>query len=248
MNSDTNTDKNDGMLSHLGELRSVLIRSILIISVGTLVCWLFDDLLFSIVRSPISAYLGTDTRGLIYTGVTDKFFAHMKIALLGGVIFTCPFWIYQVWNFISPGLYKNERQITIFFVGFGSFLFLLGILFVYFVIYPIAFKFLLNFGDGKDIPMISINHYLSFFTTTVLIFGLAFELPLVLTGLSILGIVDKKFLKKNRGYAYIILACISSFATPPDVVSMLFFMIPMILLYEISVLFTAYIPRMLGIP
>ncbi len=238
--------ENDGLIYHLYELRVALIKSFLIIFLGSLVCWYFSDLLFTLVRNPISHYLTVE--GLIYTGITDKFLAHMKIAFLGGIIFTCPLWLYHVWKFVSPGLYKTEKKLTLFFVSFGTSLFILGVLFVYFVIYPLAFNFLLNFGDGTDIPMITINKYLSFFITTTLMFGLAFELPLVLVVLNILGIVDIKFLKKYRGYAYVILATISAFITPPDVVSMLFFMTPMVLLYEISVVLVSYIPRMLGIP
>ena len=238
--------ENDGLIYHLYELRVALIKALLIIFLGSLVCWYFSDFLFTLVRDPISNYLTVE--GLIYTGITDKFLAHMKIAFLGGIIFTCPLWLYQVWKFVSPGLYKTEKKLTLFFVSFGTSLFILGVLFVYFVIYPLAFNFLLSFGDGTDIPMITVNKYLSFFMTTTLMFGLAFELPLVLVVLNMLGIVDIKFLKKYRGYAYVILATISAFITPPDVVSMLFFMIPMVLLYEISVVLVSYIPRMLGIP
>ena len=238
--------ENDGLIHHLYELRIVLIKSFLIIFLGSLACWYFSDFLFSLIRNPISEHLRT--KGLIYTGITDKFLAHMKIALLGGIISTCPLWLFQVWKFISPGLYKTERKLTLFFVGFGTSLFLSGILFAYFVIYPLAFNFLLNFGDGTDIPMITINKYLSFFATTTLMFGIAFELPLILVILNILGVVDTKSLTKYRGYAYVILATLSAFITPPDVVSMMLFMLPMALLYEISIALVRYIPRILGIP
>lgn len=238
--------KKDNLAHHLYELRIALIKCFLIIFSGSVACWYFSDFLFDLIRNPISEHLRS--KGLIYTGVTDKFLAHMKVALLGGIIFTCPLWLFQVWKFISPGLYKTEKKMTLFFVSFGTSLFLFGILFVYFVIYPLAFNFLLNFGDGADMPMITINKYLSFFMTTTLMFGLAFELPLVLVILNMLGIVNTNFLKKYRGYAYVILATISAFITPPDVVSMLFFMLPMILLYEISIALVYYIPRIFGIP
>ena len=103
------------LVSHLSDLRLTLIRIFLTILFGSIVCWFFSDKLFSLVRNPISGYLNTETGGLIFTGVTDKFFAHMKIALLGGIILTCPVWLYQIWNFVSPGLYKHEKKTTIFF-------------------------------------------------------------------------------------------------------------------------------------
>ena len=105
--------ENNGLISHLYELRITLIRSTLIIFLGTLVCWYFNNFLFTLVRNPISQFLTTE--GLIYTGVTDKFLASMKISLLGGIIFTCPLWLYQVWSFISPGLHKKERKFAVFF-------------------------------------------------------------------------------------------------------------------------------------
>ena len=141
-----------------------------------------------------------------------------------------------------------KKKLQFFFVSIGSLLFIFGVSFVYFVLFPVAFDFFLNFGDGKDMAMISIKQYLSFFFTTVLVFGLAFELPLTVGILRILGVVDKNFLKKARSYAYVLLALISAFVTPPDVVSMFLFLVPMIILYEFSIFIVNHIPRILGMP
>ena len=143
--------------------------------------------------------------------------------------------MYQVWRFIEPGLYRQERSFGLWFIFSGSFLFLTGTSFVYFIVYPSAFHFLLNFGDGKEQALITISSYLSFFTTTTLVFGLVFELPLILSLLGISGVIDHHFLANKRRYAIVLLAVLSAMITPPDVISMAFMMGPMILLYEVSI-------------
>ena len=152
-----------------------------------------------------------------------------------GIIVSCPFWLHQLWRFIAPGLYPSERKFGLVFISVGSVLFLTGVTFVYTVVYPMAFKFLMGFGGGVDKPMITISEYLSFFVTTTLVFGAAFEMPLILTMLGVLGVIDYKFLKEKRRYAIVLLAALSAIVTPPDVISMLMMMGPMVLLYESSI-------------
>ncbi len=224
------------LIDHLTDLRKCLINTILIVVLGFIACWFFNDLLFDIVRMPISPYLENNNGGLIFTAPMDKFLASLKVSFLGGVILTSPFWLYQLWQFIAPGLYDSEKKYGVAFIFFGTLLFLMGVSFVYFVVYPMAFEFLLNFGDGKDQALISIGEYLSFFTTTTLVFGVAFELPLVLTMLGLLGIIDHHFLASKRRYAIVILALLSAFFTPPDVISQVLMLIPMVLLYELSII------------
>ncbi len=224
------------LVSHLTELRKRLIYCFLGILIGCLICWAYSDFLFELIRRPIEPFLTTDSKGLIYTGIMDKFLAYIKISFLGGVIFTCPYWLYHIWEFIAPGLYAKEKKYTLTFVVMGSLLFFIGVIFVYFVVYPLAFQFLMNFGNSKDLPLIAIDKYLSFFVTTTIIFGLAFELPLIFTFLSLIGVLEKKTLVDNRSYAIILLAILSALITPPDVISMCLMMGPLILLYEISIL------------
>jgi sec-independent protein translocase protein TatC len=166
----------------------------------------------------------------------DKFLAHIKVSAFTGVVISCPFWLYQVWNFIAPALYKEEKKYGIGFITFGSILFATGVCFVYFVVYPMAFKFLMGFAGSTDTPMITISEYLSFFMTTTIVFGLAFEMPLILTILGMMGIITPDFLAQNRRYAIVLLAAGSAMATPPDVISMALMLIPMLLLYESSIL------------
>lgn len=223
------------LIDHLTDLRKCLINTILIVVLGFIACWSFNDILFDIVRMPIAPYLESNNGGLIFTAPMDKFLASLKVSFLGSVILTSPLWLYQLWKFIAPGLYDSEKKYGVAFIFFGTLLFLAGVSFVYFVVYPMAFEFLLNFGDGKDQALISIGEYLSFFTTTTLVFGVAFELPLILTMLGLLGIIDHHFLASKRRYAIVILALLSAFFTPPDVISQVLMLIPMVLLYELSI-------------
>ena len=236
MNEKVNNMNKDTLVGHLTELRKRLIYCLLGISIGCLICWGYSDFLFELIRKPIEPFLTTDSKGLVYTGIMDKFSAYVKISFLGGFILTCPYWLYHIWKFIAPGLYVKEKKYTLVFVVMGSFLFITGVIFVYFVVYPLAFQFLMNFGDPKDPPLIAIDKYLSFFITTTAVFGLAFELPLIFAFLSLLGVLQKKTLVDNRRYAIILLAVLSALITPPDVISMCLMMGPLILLYEISIL------------
>ncbi len=228
--------KEESLVDHLRELRKRLVYSILGIVACAGVCWLYKEMLFDIIRQPIEPFLSTEQKGLIYTGLMENFIAYVKISLLGGVIASCPFWMYHIWRFLSPALYKKEKRYGVAFIFSGSALFLTGVSFVYFMVYPLAFDFLLSFGQGQDMALITVNEYLSFFLKTTFLFGLAFEIPLILTILGILGIVSSEFLTENRRYAFLFLSFTSALMTPPDPLSMLMMAGPMVLLYEISII------------
>lgn len=234
-------EKRQHLTEHLVELRVRLIRVVWIILLGTIVCWYFSEDLFQVIRAPIAPYLSAS--GLVYTAPMDKFMAFIKIAFLGGVILTAPIWLFQVWGFIAPGLYNKEKKYAVGFVFSGCFLMILGTLFSYFIVFPMAFKFLMTFGGETDKPMITIDHYLSFVTTTTLGFGMAFELPLVLVILGMMGIVSQQFLREKRRYAIVALAALSAVITPPDLLSMLLMLVPMTLLYEISILLVGFFEK-----
>lgn len=224
----------ESLTGHLEELRTRLIKGLMAVIAVFLACFLgYSENILEFARAPIVPYLPSG--GLVFTAPMDKFMAHVKISLLAAVIISCPVWLYQAWGFISPGLYKKEKKFSVLFIFFGSSLFLSGAAFVYYIVYPMAFKFLLQYGGMVDAPMITISEYLSFFILTTLVFGMMFELPLVLTLLGIMGVISKQFLINVRRYAIVILAVMSAMVTPPDVVSMLCMMGPLILLYELSV-------------
>ncbi len=229
-----NPQEEMSLIEHLTELRYRLVRSIQGIFLGSALGIYYADYIMAIIRKPILPFLG-DGGGLVFTGVMDKFMAHLKVGALSGVILTCPYWLYHLWQFISPGLYKNERRYAGGFIFSGSVLFLLGVGFVYFFVYPTAFEYLLAFGGDVDKPMITIGEYLGFFVMTTLLFGLSFELPLVMVVLAIMGVIDVDFLRKNRRYAIVVLAVLSAVLTPPDIVSMCMMLVPLYALYEIAI-------------
>lgn len=229
------------LTDHLAELRTRLINILLIVFVGGIGCWIFSEQIFEIIRHPVAPFLPEG--GLVYTGIVDKFTAHIKVSILAGVIATSPLWFYQVWMFVAPALYRGEKKYVFMFLLSGVGLFVLGVLFVYFVVFPFAFEFLFHFGGSIDKPMITIEEYLSFFVMTTLMFGACFEMPLILTILGMLGLVSSKFLREKRRFAVVILAVISAIITPPDLLSMLFMLGPMLILYEVSILLVSQVEK-----
>lgn len=238
--SDTNPTeelKPEGSMSlfdHLNELRVRLTRAAYGIVAGMLACWGFSEKIFNYLREPIQQYLPTG--GLVFTAPMDKFMAHVKIAFIVGCLLSAPFWLYQLWSFIAPALYKRERKMAVGFVFFGTVQFIMGLAFSYYVVLPMAFKFLMNFGGTVDKPMITIDHYLGFLTHTAIVFGLCFQMPVVISFLGLIGVVSQKFLREKRRYAVLTISVVAAFAAPPDALSMILLLVPMWLLYEISIL------------
>ena len=222
------------LVEHLTELRYRLIKAFQGIILGVGVGVYFSEQILSVIRQPVLKYLGPNG-GLVFTGVMDKFMAHLKVGVLGGVIMTCPYWLYHLWKFISPGLYKHERRYAAGFIIAGTLLFMCGVCFVYFLVYPAAFQYLFTIGGDVDKPMITIGEYLGFFTMTTLMFGAAFELPVVLMVLAMMGVIDAAFLKAKRRYAMVILAVVAAILTPPDGLSMVMMLVPLLGLYESSI-------------
>ena len=241
MSESDETVQGQSLFDHLSDLRLRLVNSLYGILVGFCVCYYFSETIFNIVREPIRPFLPSG--GLIFTGPMDKFRAQIKISFMGAIILSCPFWLYQIWLFVAPALYKKEKSYAMGFIFSGTILFTLGSLFTYFVVLPMAFKFLMTFGGDIDKPMISIDQYMSFFTHTTLAFGVAFEMPLVISTLGMLGIVSQAFLQQKRRYAVMGLAIVSAVITPPDLLSMLLMLIPMTILYEISIIVVGLFER-----
>lgn len=221
------------LIDHLRELRTCIVRAGFSIFVGMCLCWGISDQIFEIIRKPIVPYL--QGGGLVFTAPMDKFLAHIKIAFVMGIVVSTPFWLYQLWKFISPALYKSEKKLALGFVFAGTVQFLIGAGFCYFVVFPGAFEFLMKFGGTVDKPMITISQYLDFFSQTIIIFGLTFEVPVVIAFLGLIGLVSHKFLKQKRRYAIVVNAIIAAIATPPDFISMILLFLPLLLMYEISV-------------
>lgn len=240
----TPNPETEGFIVHLEELRKRVLYSLAFIIIAFCFCWNYSTEIFDIIRRPIAPFLAQGGGGLVFTGVMDKFMAHLKVSFLAALILSCPFWLYQVWKFIAPGLYTNEKKYGLSFIFAGSVLFLGGIFFVYFFVYPTTFDFLMNFGGTTDKPLITIADYVSFFVLTTLMFGLVFELPLIIVLLGILGIVDAKFLRAKRRFALVLLSIVAAVATPtPDMLSMLIMLVPLMVLYEVSIFFVAWLGK-----
>jgi sec-independent protein translocase protein TatC len=221
--------------SHLEELRKRLITGFIAIGVGFLVSFGFKERLFNILVQPLIKVM-KDGETLIYTGLPEAFFTYLKVSLLTGLIVASPILLYQFWMFVAPGLYQKERSLMVPIVILSSFFFIGGALFGYFVVFPWGFKFFMGFATETIRPLPSMKEYFGFSAKLLLAFGLVFELPLVLTFMAKLGIVSVDFLKKNRKYALLLFFAGAAILTPPDVITQVLMALPLMVLYEISII------------
>ncbi|MEA3279221.1 MAG: twin-arginine translocase subunit TatC [Thermodesulfobacteriota bacterium] len=220
---------------HLEELRKRLVVCFIAIGIGFVASYGFKEQIFQILSRPLISAMGTGDK-LIFTGLPEAFFTYLKVALLSGIMLSAPVILYEFWMFLAPGLYKKERSLLIPIVFISSFFFIGGALFGYFVVFPFGFKFFLGFASDNIQALPSMKEYLGFSAKLLLAFGLVFELPIVITFLAKLGIVSVDFLKKNRKYALILFFVGAAIITPPDVVTQVMMALPLMLLYEISIL------------
>ena len=230
-----NEDEKIPFTGHLEELRKRLVACFIAIGIGFVISYCFKEKLFDILSHPLISVMGTDDK-MIFTGLAEAFFTYLKVALLSGFMLAAPVVLYQFWMFVAPGLYQNERRLLIPIVFLSSVFFVGGALFGYFIVFPFGFKFFLGFASETIQALPSMKEYLSFSAKLLLAFGLVFELPLVITFLAKLGIVSVDFLKKNRKYALILFFAGSAILTPPDVVTQIMMALPLMLLYEISII------------
>src|SRR6266403_2035285 len=226
---------------HLVELRKRLINSLIAIGIGAFVGVYVAKYVIRFVTLPMNAALKASNlpQHLIYTHPAGGFNLMITLGIYIGVVLASPVVLYQVWLFVAPALYKHERGAITGFLFSTVFLFLAGIAFGYFITIPYVMHFLVSpsplFNLGRDVvPMISVNEYFDLILLTLLIIGLTFELPVLIFFLSLFGIVTPKFLWKNFRYAILVIAIASAVAAPPDALSMLIFMVPMVVLYFIS--------------
>ncbi|MGH9597690.1 MAG: twin-arginine translocase subunit TatC, partial [Edaphobacter sp.] len=220
------------LMEHLGELRKRLIHSAAYLLVGFIVAYVFHERLYSYVQKPLSDL----NIALNFTHPTDGLNLYLKVAFLGGAILASPFILYQVWLFISPGMYANEKRYVVPFMGATIGLFFVGAWFGYHWVLPGALKVLiLDFGKNFH-PIITIDDYTGFFLAIILGLGITFELPILLVFLALFGIVDAKFLIKHIRYAILIIFLIAAIICPlPDPYSMCLFAAPMLALYVVGV-------------
>jgi sec-independent protein translocase protein TatC len=225
-----------GFLDHLEELRRRLVYSIASVGVGFGVCWGFRVKIYAIMQRPIMEALQANgmSEKLVYTSPVEPFNLYLKIAALAGLFLTSPFVLYQVWMFISPGLYRNEKRYVTPFMVSTIALFSAGGYFGYRIVYPRALEVLIGFGK-QFTPMITISEYTSLFLSIILGMGLIFEMPILIFFLALMGIVSAGFMWKNFRYAILLIFIVAGIVAPPDVLSMCIFAAPMVVLYIVSI-------------
>lgn len=230
------------LMEHLVELRQRLVRAIIAIAIAFVVCFYFADDIFNLLIIPYERAAGEEREiRLIYTAPQEYFFTQMKLALFGALFLAFPIIANQIYKFVAPGLYKNERQVFLPYLVATPVLFTMGAALVYFIIMPLALGFFLSLeqgpGEGRAIIELlpKVNEYLSLIMTLLFAFGLVFQLPVVLTLLARAGIVDAEGLRRKRKYAVVMAFIGAAVLTPPDPISQLGLAVPTLLLYELSI-------------
>ncbi len=220
------------LMQHLEELRKLLVRSAMALGVGLCIAYIFHVQLYGFVQAPLDKL----HIALNYTHPTDPLNLYIKTAFFGGIIITSPFILYQVWLFISPGLYTHEKRYVIPFMAATIGLFFAGAGFGYYYVFPGALKILItDFGKHFN-PVITIEEYTNFFLSVILGLGITFELPILIFFLAIFGIVDAAFLWRNVRYAILIIFIVAAIICPaPDPISMCLFASPLLVLYGVSI-------------
>jgi len=225
------------LFQHLEELRSRLLICCLAVVIGFVGSYFFSTRIFEILMRPwINAMPPGQPAKLIYTAPHEAFFVYMKLSFIAGTILAAPVILWQIWKFIAPGLYENEKRYMLPVILCSSFCFLSGVLFGYFVVIPVAFKFFASFASEYITPMLRTTEYLSFANKMLLCFGIAFQLPVFAFFLAKMGVLSADFLKRKRKWAIVLVFIAAAVLTPsPDVVSQLLMAMPLLVLYEASV-------------
>jgi sec-independent protein translocase protein TatC len=238
------------LLDHLIELRNRLMWSAAAIIVAFLVCYQFKETIYRFLAYPLAKLLeGQTGRQMIFTGLTEAFFTYVKVSFWAACCIAFPVIAVQVWKFVAPGLYKNEKRAFLPYLCATPILFLMGASLAYFVVIPYAFRFFLSFetpGGPDTLPIVAepkVNEYLSLVMTLLLAFGTAFQLPVLLTLMARAGIITSQGLINKWRYAVVGMFGVAAVLTPPDVVSQTSLAVPLILLYILSIFSCRYVEK-----
>ena len=245
-----NLNENDsGFVSHLAELRKRLINSFIFLLIFFIGCYFFAEYIYGFLVEPFAKAVKDDgtNRRLIFTALQETFLTYLKVAFFTAFFVTCPFILMQIWKFIAPGLYKHEKTAILPYLVLTPILFFLGGMLVYYLIMPLAIKFFLSFessGMSTNLPIqleAKVNEYLSLVMKLIFAFGISFQLPIVLSLLARVGVVDSVFLKKRRKYVIVIIFAAAALLTPPDPITQIGLAIPLLILYELSIFSVKFI-------
>ena len=234
---------NNSFTSHFTELRSRLLNSLIFIFVIFIISYVFAEQLYNFLVEPYSKAVRDEggQRRLIFTALHETFITYIKVAFFSAIFIGSPFLLIQIYKFIAPGLYKNEKQALLPYLISTPILFLLGGLLVYYLVMPLAIKFFLSFetlGSNTTLPIqleAKVNEYLSLIMRLIFAFGISFQLPILLNLLARIGVVNSNYLKTRRRYVIVIIFAIAAILTPPDPITQVGLAIPLLLLYELSI-------------
>ena len=243
--------KDNGFISHLIELRKRLINTLLFLAILFVVCYFFSDYIYGFLVEPYANAVQNDSidRRLIFTALQETFLTYLRVSFFTAFFFTSPFILIQIWKFIAPGLYEHEKHAILPYLIVTPVLFLLGGMLVYYLVMPLAIKFFLSFeslGNVTNLPIqleAKVNEYLSLIMKLIFAFGLSFQLPVVLSLLARVGLIDSIFLKERRKYVIVIIFATAAILTPPDPITQVGLAIPLLILYELSIFSVKIIER-----
>ena len=230
--------------SHFVELRSRLIKTIIFILFIFIISYTYADLIYNFLVEPYANAVKDDkiSRRLIFTALHETFITYLKVAFFAAIFLGSPILLMQIYKFIAPGLYKNEKKAILPYLIFTPILFLFGGLLVYYLVMPLAIKFFLSFesmGSTTSLPIqleAKVNEYLSLIMRLIFAFGISFQLPILLNLLARTGVVNSSYLKKTRRYVVVIIFSVAAVLTPPDPITQIGLAIPLLLLYELSII------------
>tara|TARA_B110000438_G_C15812588_1_gene650323 strand:- start:1188 stop:1967 length:780 start_codon:yes stop_codon:yes gene_type:complete len=231
-------------IDHLTELRSRLIKSFVFLLIFFIICYIFSENIYSFLVQPYAEAVKDDqlNRRLIFTALQETFLTYLKVAFFAAMFISSPIILTQLWKFIAPGLYKSEKRALLPYLIATPTLFLLGGMLVYYLVMPLAIKFFLSFETSAGVNSLPIqleakvNEYLSLIMRLILAFGISFQLPVLLSLLAKVGFVDSDYLKSRRKYVIIIIFIVAAILTPPDPITQIGLGIPLLILYELSIL------------
>jgi sec-independent protein translocase protein TatC len=235
-------DEKQPFLAHLEELRRRLIICAIAIGIGFVISYFFSKQLFSLLILPLVKVLPADSQ-LIFTSLPEMFLTYIKVSLVAGIILAIPVIFYELWMFIIPALYQKEKRYLVPFVLFSSILFILGALFGYLIVFPYGFKFFIGFATEDIQALPSVKQYFSFAIRLLLAFGLVFEMPVVVLFLARIGLVTPDAMKRFRKFAILCSFILAAILTPPDVATQIMMALPIIILYELSILISKVVYR-----